>query len=55
MTLTFGPYRGRDIKSEPSEYLKWIAQNHIDESLREVAEAEYDRRTDHVDHFFYRQ
>lgn len=52
MKMPFGKYKGREMDSIPSDYLKWVAGNVDDEDLCEAADEEYRFRTDNNEHWY---
>ena len=52
MIMPFGKYKGDEIDSIPSDYLKWAAENIDDEEICCAADDEYQWRTDNNEHFY---
>jgi len=52
MKMPFGKFKGREIDSLPSDYLKWVAGNVDDEEVCCAADEEYRARTDMNEHWY---
>jgi len=52
LILSFGKYKNADLEDVPSNYLKWLINNHDDDWVVEAAEAEFKYRSDHGSHFY---
>jgi hypothetical protein len=51
LVMPFGKHRGTRIGDLPSSYLKWLAETCDKDDICEAADAEYNWRTDHSEHW----
>jgi len=51
MIIDFGQYKGIDLEDIPTDYLRWVVKQAMDENLLEAAEGELEYRDNYNLHF----
>lgn len=52
MRLPWGKYKGQEIDSIPSDYLRWLAENCDNDRIATAADEEYNWREHTGEHFY---